>query len=261
MAKGSSPGTTTGTAGMGPIAGQLIGGGIGFLSKLFGARSARKGQEATNAANLQIARENRAFQERMSNTAYQRASQDLQAAGLNRILALGKPASTPAGNVATMQNPKAAYGPAGMNAANIAANTALQIAQARNLEARTNVLAIPAEIGREGGSIVDKAIDVTKGAANVGVRLIEQAAASYRTWKNEPPKNDASTTPATDQITATHKRLGFNVEKANQRVVEQIRKYSDQNMQGWSDEKVLAYYLDNHKRINEAARRQMMTRS
>lgn len=77
-----------------------------IIGGLFG----RSGQKSANAANLQIARENRAFQERMSNTAYQRSAADLEAAGLNRILALGKPASTPAGNIATMQNVDAMLG-------------------------------------------------------------------------------------------------------------------------------------------------------
>lgn len=62
------------------------------------------GQRSANRANLAIAREQMAFQERMSSTAYQRATQDLEKAGLNRILALGKPASSPAGASATMQN-------------------------------------------------------------------------------------------------------------------------------------------------------------
>lgn len=78
------------------IAGPIIGG-------LFGA----SGQRSANAANLRIARENREWQTQMSNTAYQRAARDLEAAGLNRILALGSPASTPAGNIATMQNENA----------------------------------------------------------------------------------------------------------------------------------------------------------
>jgi hypothetical protein len=82
---------------LGSIAGGLLGPIVGGL---FG----RSGQDSANEANYRIARENREWQERMSNTAYQRAAADLNKAGLNRILAIGRPASTPAGNVATMLN-------------------------------------------------------------------------------------------------------------------------------------------------------------
>ena len=74
---------------------EWIGTAVGALGGLFGSRSsARRSQRQ--------AREQMAFQERMSNTAYSRAAKDLEAAGLNRILALGSPASTPGGAQGTV---------------------------------------------------------------------------------------------------------------------------------------------------------------
>lgn len=63
------------------------------------------GGERANKKNLQIAREQMAFQERMSNTSYQRAIEDMKLAGVNPMLAIGQGgASTPGGASATMQD-------------------------------------------------------------------------------------------------------------------------------------------------------------
>lgn len=86
---------------MGALVGGSLGGGV---SGYFGEKEARE-------ADLSSAREQMAFQERMSSTSHRREVEDLRAAGLNPALSANSGASTPVGTSIDAENLLSGVGP------------------------------------------------------------------------------------------------------------------------------------------------------
>lgn len=95
---------------------------------LVGGLLGHSAQKKANATNIRLARENRDWMEQMSNTEYQRAMEDMKAAGLNPMLAVSQGgASTPSSSAATVQ-PEDAIA-RGVNSAGSKALLALEVKQ------------------------------------------------------------------------------------------------------------------------------------
>ncbi|QXP08596.1 MAG: DNA pilot protein [Arizlama microvirus] len=120
----------------GAALGGLGGAAIGAIGGYFG-------QKQANAANAEQAQRQMDFQERMSNTSYQRAIEDMKKAGLNPMLAYSQGgASTPGGALAPMGSALGTAVSSGKQGAETA--NSLQIAE-QNAATTANIKAATAK--------------------------------------------------------------------------------------------------------------------
>ena len=119
--------------------GSLVGPVIGAAGDIYSSKQLAQGQQDVNYASMQSAREQMAFQERMSNTAHQREVADLRAAGLNPVLSSNSGASTPVGSSYEAQNAAPDY--RGIAAKGLA--TAMQLIQLKkDLQSQDSSIAL-----------------------------------------------------------------------------------------------------------------------
>lgn len=92
-----------------------------------------------NKSSAKQAADNRAFQERMSSTAAQRSAKDYQAAGFNPALAYERPASSPGGSVAPVEDVLGKGVSSGLAAKAQAAQLKLLFEQTKEAQGRAKI--------------------------------------------------------------------------------------------------------------------------
>lgn len=151
---------------------------LGGYSARRASKSASSDTAATNFATAQSVDKQMAFQERMSNTSYQRGMADMRKAGLNPILAYKQGgASAPSGGAYTAQNPgllKAQAAQVALQNQLTAANTYSAIQKARMDELDANYY-------RDQG-MGPQSFGASRSASGVIGRLLNEAVGSAKEY-------------------------------------------------------------------------------
>ncbi len=140
------------------------------------------GGKRQNAANLAAAREQMAFQERMSSTAYQRSMADMRKAGLNPILAYKQGgAQTPSGQTYQAQNVLGTAARAGVDTYMASTSAKQTAAQTVNQKMRNE------DYARFGDSVLGRQAASAWRMSQTGRRALQNRRSTVTTEKIGPP--------------------------------------------------------------------------
>ena len=149
---------------IGGVAGYYFGGPQGAMAGygLGSGIDAMGAQQSTNRQNIALAREQMAFQERMRDTQYQSAVKDMQAAGLNPMLAYMQGGNaSPSGAMTTIDNVQAA----GQSSASQAFQSAAALTAMRQSQAQTAL--IDASAAKVRSETIDQAVNTAQAVATL----------------------------------------------------------------------------------------------
>ncbi len=178
------------------------------------------GQSGANRRNTEMAREQMAFQERMSNTAVQRRMEDLRMSGINPLLAGKFDASSPTGAMATMQNALGAGVTSAMQAAQLSNTIKKTKAEVAHIKAATGFTKAKHDIIKPSSTIMQTIDNMMRAfmpnadpgtIGQLGQELLGAAANSGRTLYSPfgPPKT--GTAKATSDNAAASSKLAQQI--------------------------------------------------
>jgi len=175
------------------------------VASLAGGALSYLGQQGTNQQNMQNAQTQMAFQKEMSNTSYQRAVEDMKAAGLSPMLAYSQGgASVPTGSMATTQN---ALG-SGVEATqkSLSTNSAVQLQSAQIDQSKSQAVLNSANAGLAQANAKKaeaETINTITSNPNI-VKMLEKLDAEIKNLGTQSRSNTA-TAARTEQTTVAEK--------------------------------------------------------